>query len=86
MRMLVGALIGIGFVVAVVIGAMGQLRVKCEVCMAYDGRRTCEVARASDESHAIQQATSTACAKLSTGVTDGIRCSNTPPISTTCSD
>lgn len=86
MRTLVGILIGLAFVVAVVLGAMQQLRVECEVCMEYGGRRSCDVAHAADAAQATQQATASACAKLSQGVTDGIRCGNTPPVSTRCSE
>jgi len=86
MRVLVGTLVGVAFLVAVVVAAMDQLRVECEVCMAYDGRRTCEVAHAADRQQATMQATTAACAKLSGGVTDGIRCSSTPPLSTRCEE
>ncbi len=86
MRILIGSSIGLAFVIAVVIGAMGQLRTRCEVCLEYRAGRTCETARAADRDLAIMQATTAACAKLSAGVTEGIRCNSTPPISTTCSE
>ena len=35
-------------VIAVVIGAIGQLRTRCEVCVEYRGARTCETARAAE--------------------------------------
>jgi hypothetical protein len=86
MRVVVGVLIGVVFVVAVIIGAREQLRTRCEVCLEYRTNRTCETARAANRDLAIMQATTAACAKLSGGVTEGIRCNSTPPISTTCSD
>jgi len=86
MRVVVGILIGAAFVVAVVIGAREQLRTRCEVCLEYRTGRTCETARAATRELAIMQATTAACAKLSGGVTEGIRCNNTPPLSTSCSD
>lgn len=86
MRVVVGILIGAAFVIAVVIGAREQLRVRCEVCLEYGMGRTCETARAANRDLAIMQATTAACAKLSGGVTEGIRCNNTPPLSTTCSE
>lgn len=83
-----GKLVGIGlllaFAAAVLVAAQGELRTRCEVCMEFEGREACEVARARDEDHAIREATTTACAKISGGVTNGIRCSNTPPRSTRC--
>lgn len=84
MRVLIGTGVLVAFAVAVVLGVMSQLRVECEVCMTYEGRSTCEVAHAADEHQAIAQATTAACAKISAGVTDGIRCSNTPPRKTSC--
>jgi hypothetical protein len=84
--MLVGSLIGVAFVAAVVIGAMGQLQSRCEVCIEFGGARSCNTAHAADRETAIMQATTAACAKLSGGVTDGIRCNASPPLSTTCSD
>ncbi len=84
MRVLFGVTVLILFVVAVVLGAMSQLRTRCEVCMEFRGRQVCEVARADDEEAAILQATTAACSILSGGVTDGIRCGNTPPRSIRC--
>jgi len=82
----VGILIAIGFVTAIVIVTLDQIRVTCDVCIEYRGRRICENAVAVDRAQAMQQATTAACAQLSAGVTDGIQCSNTPPVSATCAE
>ena len=84
MRTLVGLAVAIAFVALVVFAAMNELRVSCRVCLDYHGGRTCESARASDRDHAVQQATTAACAKLASGVTDSIRCASTPPLEVTC--
>ena len=86
MRVVIGTLIGLALLVAIVLGARNELRVRCEVCMDYEGRHSCDVARAADQDHAILQATTAACAKISSGVTAGIRCGNTPPRSVTCTE
>jgi uncharacterized membrane protein YciS (DUF1049 family) len=85
-RTIVGILIGVGFLVALVVATLDQIRVKCEVCMVHRGRQVCEAASAADRAQALMQATSTACAQLSDGVTDGIRCTNSAPLSSRCSD
>jgi hypothetical protein len=85
-RSLIGTLLGLGFAIALVVTTANQIRVTCEVCMAYRGRQKCEEAVAVDRAEAVMQATSSACSQLSGGVTDGIRCNQTPPLSTRCSE
>ncbi len=85
-RVLVGTLLGVGFVVALVVTTAHQVRVTCEVCIAYRGRQKCEKAIAVDRAEALMQATSSVCTQISGGVTDGIQCNRTPPLSTHCSE
>jgi hypothetical protein len=85
-RVIVGILIGAGFLVAIILATLDQMRVTCEVCILYRGRQVCEKASAADRANATTQATNSACAQLSSGVTDGIACNNTPPVSTRCSE
>jgi hypothetical protein len=85
-RTLVGVAVGAAFLAALVLATLDQMRVHCEVCMVYRGHQACQEARATDRSQALQQATSSACARISSGVTDGIQCNNTPPASVRCSE
>jgi uncharacterized membrane protein len=85
-RALVGTLLAVGFVVALVVTTARQVRVTCEVCIAYHGRQVCEKAIAVDRAEALMHATSSACAQLSGGVTDGMQCNRTPPLSIRCSE
>jgi hypothetical protein len=73
-------------VAALTLAIRDQARVRCEVCVVYRGQQVCEVARSGDRSQALMQAASAACAQLSRGVTDGIRCNNTPPVAVECSE
>jgi hypothetical protein len=59
---------------------------ECEVCVDYGGRSSCQTVSAPDSAQAIQQATATACAILSSGVTAGMACNSTPPSSTRCGE
>ena len=85
-RTLVGIAVFLAFVAFAVYTAMSGLGTRCEVCMTIDGRTVCEAARAADESAAIMQAQSSACSRLTNGVTQVIRCSNLPPASVDCGD
>ena len=85
-RALIGTLLGVGFAIALVVTTANQARVTCEVCMTYRGLQKCEEAVAVDRAAAVMQATSSACTQLSGGVTNGIQCNQTPPLSTRCSE
>lgn len=84
-RTLVGILIGIAFFAALVYTTLEQSSVECRVCITYKGRTQCETVKGSDRALAQMQATSTACTFLSSGVTDSIACSSTPPDVLECS-
>jgi len=85
-RAVVGTLLGVGFVVALALTTARQARVTCEVCIAYRGRQKCEEVIAVDRAEALMQAISSACSQLSGGVTDGIECNRTRPLSIRCSE
>jgi len=85
-KVLVGLSIGVAFVTGVVLLALHQVQLKCEVCIRYGGRQVCEAAHAADRTQAVMQATAAACAQLSSGVTAGLQCSNAPPVSLECSE
>jgi hypothetical protein len=85
-KLLVGIGIALGFVGLVSIAIREQMRVECEVCVAYGGRQACESTVAGDRDQALMQAHATACAQISGGVTGGIQCNNTPALRTHCSE
>jgi len=62
-----------------------ETSVECVVCIRYHGKEKCATVSGPDEQQATMQATSTACAPLSSGVTDGMKCTRTPPQSVRCS-
>jgi hypothetical protein len=85
-RTIVKIALAVGFLATVVYVALGQSRVTCEVCMSYQGRQACEQTSAADSAEALMQATSSACSQISSGVTGTIKCNNTRPLSSHCSD
>jgi hypothetical protein len=52
---------------------------RCQVCIAFKGRRNCAKGDAQTESEALRTATMTACATISGGVIETGQCENTPP-------
>ena len=86
MRTIIGILIGALFVGAMVYAVMAESQVECEVCVVYRGETACRKSTAVDRKQAISGAVTSACAVLSSGVTNGLQCSSTPPRSQTCSD
>jgi hypothetical protein len=56
-----------------------QERVRCQVCMSFDGHRDCRTASATTRPEALRTAVSNACAQLASGVTATTQCENTTP-------
>jgi len=84
MRIVFGSLAVVGFLAALVWVTLQQVQTRCEVCMQYRGSQICETASAADRAQAVAQARSSACARLSSGVTEGIRCNGGAPLSVSC--
>ena len=85
-RTLVGVLILVTFVAGVVYLAMGQLSVRCKVCVGFSGQTKCESAVASSPADAEQQATYGACSQITRGVTEIVACTHTVPQSVFCEE
>ena len=63
---------------------LAHVGVECEVCIRFQGREQCATAAGADEAAALHAATMTACGPISDGVTGGIQCDATPPLSQRC--
>jgi len=85
-RVIAGVLIGAALLGVMAYAMLAQTGVTCEVCLEYRGRRLCERAAAADAARATMQATASVCAQLSSGVTDGIQCNASQPLTTQCSE
>ena len=59
---------------------------ECRVCVTFGGRTICRTAASGTKEAAIQSAVTSACSGLASGMTDSIRCENTPPDSVQCSE
>jgi hypothetical protein len=56
----------------------------CEVCISFGGRQACRKADGKTKEEATRTATDTACAVLAAGMTESLKCTNTPPSSQSC--
>ena len=56
-------------------------RYKVEICMAFNGQTACKTVNAKSEEFAMRGARENACADISSGVDDTIRCQNMEPVS-----
>jgi hypothetical protein len=54
-------------------------KVKCQVCMAFNGGRDCRTGVAETRETALRTAVTNACAMLAGGVTETNQCENTHP-------
>jgi hypothetical protein len=75
--------LGIAFGVLVlgylVISSFRSVPYRCEVCIAFKGRRDCRTGAAQTREEALRTATTTACAQMSSGVIESNQCETTPP-------
>ncbi len=80
---LVSILFGLTVLGTLVWSTLGLRQVTCEVCMTFNGRTQCAKASGTTREEAQRTATDTACAPISSGMTESIQCSNTTPDSVT---
>lgn len=84
---IVGVLLAAGTAGLLVVSALNSFEHSCEVCMSFRGDGACRTATGQTEEEATRTATDNACAVLGArGMTLSVECTNTPPVSVTCSD
>ena len=57
---------------------------ECRVCVTFLGQTICRIGASGTEKAAIESAVTSACSGLSSGMTESIKCENTPPDSVNC--
>lgn len=70
---------GIAFGAIMYTSTRGLSQYRVEVCMKYEGRSACRTSSAATEEKARETATTNACALIASGMSDSIKCQNTPP-------
>ena len=76
---LLGILFLAVFVGLVVYSTVNTGRIRCEVCITYNGRQACRTASGRTRELALRTATENTCAQIASGVTESNQCGNTPP-------
>jgi len=72
------------FMGIVVYRSLNIAGIRCEVCITYNGHAQCRTVDGLTEEEARMAATTNVCAFLSSGVTDSMACSRTPPTRAEC--
>lgn len=62
----------------------GIRQASCEVCIEWNGQEVCRTGEGRTEEDAQRTATESACAVLASGMTERIRCSQSPPSRLDC--
>jgi hypothetical protein len=74
-------------VVALIIWSMmGVKQVTCEVCITFNNRTECRTGQGRTREDAIQTAQTAACAVLTSGMDEVVRCGQVQPASVSCDD
>jgi hypothetical protein len=83
---LIAILFALAVLAALIYSSMNLRQYSCEVCIAYQGRNNCSTAAGTTREEAVRTATDVACAPITSGMTESIQCSNTPPKSVNCNE
>jgi hypothetical protein len=59
---------------------------ECKVCVTFNGQNVCRTAASGTKQAAIESAVTSACSGLASGMTESIKCQNTPPDSVECTE
>jgi hypothetical protein len=78
----IGALVALG--AFLLYSTLTSQKYSCTVSVTYQGRNGTATASAASEHDAKQQAQTTACGPITSGMNESIACSNTPPAKTEC--
>lgn len=74
----------VGFGAYLLYSTLTSQKYSCTVSVTYQGRSGTATASAASEHDAKQQAQTTACGPITSGMNESIACSNTPPTKTEC--
>jgi hypothetical protein len=72
---------GLAVLAVLIYSSMGLRSHRVEVCVEFNGRKSCRTVSGSTRELALRTGVENACATIASGVTDSIACGNTPPTS-----
>jgi len=76
---LIGILLFAALIALIAYSSLGMASHRVEVCMEFNGGKSCRTASGSTEAFALRTAISNACAGVASGVTDSIACEQKAP-------
>lgn len=74
----------LGFVLFLAWSTLSSQKAECTVTMEFNGQQATATASAASDTDALNQARSTACGPISSGMNDRIACDNRPPVTYRC--
>ncbi|MFL6463207.1 MAG: hypothetical protein ACJ73N_02200 [Bryobacteraceae bacterium] len=69
----------VAFIALVLFTTLAGPRFRVQVCMSFEGRDACKIVNAHSEEGAIRSAIQNACADISSGVTNTVKCEKSEP-------
>ncbi len=75
----IGLLLG-----AVIYGSFSVVQTQCDLCVEYNGTRTCRTGSGVDEEDAKRAAQRAACAVMASGMAESINCERVIPTNVQC--
>jgi hypothetical protein len=79
-NVLIGVVAAIAFIALLAYMTMGMKQHRVNVCMEFMGRTNCATAAGPTREQALRTASETACATISSGMTESVTCGRTPPV------
>ena len=79
-NVLIGIVAVVAFIALLTYMTMGMKQHRVEVCMEFMGRTNCATAAGPTREQALRTASETACATISSGMTETTTCGRTPPV------
>ena len=80
--LLLAVLLFMGYVVY---GSMARVEAQCEICLEFNGETVCRRGAGATSEEARMAAQESACGGIASGMSESIRCRNTPPQRVQCS-
>ena len=68
----------------VVYSSLHVAEYECDVCITFDGQQVCRTVTGKTETEGIHTGTNNACANLTSGMTNSMRCERTQPDKAVC--
>jgi len=85
-KTLIGLTVFATILIIVITTQLNQQMWRCEVCMTYNEKKSCKSARGPSKKEAYQSASDTACALISSGVTERMACPRQQASSQVCEE